>query len=218
MPGCTILPPLRQAHAHWQSMALHSLLQTPPWHSCVMRSAVNACAGQCASLALLVPLVQWGAPNTQPGHDRQWQSAGRRWPAASSRQQGRHQHQWQHNMAFPHAAGYGTDSPVWHHRQQQSGSEQDRSREQQGDEPAKQAKQRNGETASPAKTNGNGQPQSQGSVVAQLSDIVQTRSLLYRSNKVDWQVCSVQHLCCAARAVTLLNCCCVPGYAPKHSL
>eukprot|EP00891_Asterochloris_glomerata_P008499 jgi/Astpho2/8499/fgenesh1_pg.00125_%23_12_t len=91
-------------------------------------------------------------------------------------------------MAFPHAAGYGTDSPVWHHRQQQSGSEQDRSREQQGDEPAKQAKQRNGETASPAKTNGNGQPQSQGSVVAQLSDIVQTRSLLYRSNKVDWQV------------------------------
>ena len=91
-----------------------------------------------------------------------------------------------------------TDSPVWHHRKQQSSSEQERSREQQGDE---QAKQSNGETASPAKTNGNGQPQSQGSVVAQLSDIVQTRSLLYRSNKVDWQVCTVQRLCCTAQAV-----------------
>ena len=99
-------------------------------------------------------------------------------------------------MLFPHAAGYATDSPVWHQRQQQP--EQDRSREQQGDE---QAKQSNAETASPAKTNGNGQLQSQGSVVAQLSDIVQTRSLLYRSNKVDWQVCTIQHLCCVARTL-----------------
>ena len=200
LAGCTVQATLHQAHAHLPSMALRSLLQTPPWHSFVRTFAVSACAGGCPSLAHLAPtcFVQWDAPSSQPGHDRQQQNAGRRWPAACARLQGHHQHHWQHSMRFPCAAGYATDSPVWHHRKQQSSSEQERSREQQGDE---QAKQSNGETASPAKTNGNGQPQSQGSVVAQLSDIVQTRSLLYRSNKVDWQVCTVQRLCCTAQAV-----------------